>query len=319
MTPSSFQTTGTARLYNCSNLQGTYLARRSSIPLLLSALLVLGGAGGCSSLASRAASNLADDLSTAILNQDDPETVRDGAPAYLLLIDSFAQGEAPSGAMLEAAANLYAAYAAVFVDNPVRARRLSSRARRYGEQALCLEHRPAVQNADNVCGWSQLTFDALQNELGSLSAGDAPALYAFTVSWLVWIRAHSDDWTALADLPKVEAALERIVELDPGYQPGNVNLYLGVLHTLRPPALGGKPETGREHFQRAIALSEGRDLSAKVEFARSYARLVYDRELHDQLLEDVLAANPRHPGYTLLNVLAQREAELLLAGADDYF
>ncbi len=282
-------------------------------------LLVLTAVAGCSAIASRAAGNLADDLSTAILNQDDPETVRDGAPAYLLLIDSFAQKEAPSGAMLEAAANLYAAYAAVFVDNPVRARRLSTRARHYGEQALCLGRRPAGQNAASGCGWSALTFDALQTELASLVAKDVPALYAFTVSWLVWIRAHSDDWTALADLPKVEAALERIGDLDPRYQPGNVHLYLGVLHTLRPPALGGKPETGRDHFERAIALSKGRDLSAKVEFARSYARLVYDRELHDQLLEEVLAANPRQPGYTLLNVLAQREAEYLLAGADEYF
>jgi hypothetical protein len=46
---------------------------------------------------------------------------------------------------------------------------------------------------------------------------------------------------------------------------------------------------------------------------------MYDRELHDELLADVLAADPVVPGYTLTNVLAQRDADLLLAGADDYF
>ncbi|NNF51869.1 MAG: hypothetical protein HKN59_05455 [Gammaproteobacteria bacterium] len=274
---------------------------------------------GCSALASRAASNLADDLGSAILNQDDPEIVRDGAPAYLLLIDSFAQGDDASGAMLETAASLYTAYAAVFVDDTLREKRLSGRARRYGERALCLRHLPEGADDSKQCGWSRLNFDDLSAELEQLQKSDAPALFAFTASWLVWIRAHSDDWTALADLPKVELLLERLRAVDAGYQPGNVHLYLGILHTLRPPALGGKPDTGREHFEQAIAISGGHDLGAKVEFARSYARLRYDRPLHDRLLNEVIQADPRHDGYTLLNVLAQREAENLLAGADEYF
>ena len=53
---------------------------------------------------SSATSGLAADLSAAILNQDDPETVRDGAPAYLLMLDSFVQGSPNDPAMLAAAA-----------------------------------------------------------------------------------------------------------------------------------------------------------------------------------------------------------------------
>ena len=72
-------------------------------------------------------------------------------------------------------------------------------------------------------------------------------------------------------------------------------------------------------FEKAIELSGGRDLSAKVEFARGYARLVYDRELHDRLLNEVLSAQPRQEGLTLFNTLAQSEARQLLDSADDYF
>ncbi|HZW58754.1 MAG TPA: TRAP transporter TatT component family protein, partial [Woeseiaceae bacterium] len=75
----------------------------------------------------------------------------------------------------------------------------------------------------------------------------------------------------------------------------------------------------RAYFERAIELTGGTDLAAKVEFARGYARLVYDRALHDRLLDEVLAADPDVPGYTLTNVLAQRDAQALLASADDYF
>ena len=56
-----------------------------------------------------------------------------------------------------------------------------------------------------------------------------------------------------------------------------------------------------------------------VDFARYYARTLYDRELHDQVLTEVLAADPVQPGYTLFNTLAQDEAQALLDSADDYF
>ena len=79
------------------------------------------------------------------------------------------------------------------------------------------------------------------------------------------------------------------------------------------------PEVGREHFERAIAVSEGRHLMARVMFASQYARLVFDRELHDQTLRDVLAANPRAPGLTLSNRVAQEQAQALLDSADEHF
>ncbi len=83
--------------------------------------------------------------------------------------------------------------------------------------------------------------------------------------------------------------------------------------------MGGEPEKGKAYFERAIELSGGSDLSAKVEFARGYARLMFERELHDRLLNEVMTTDPEVPGFTLTNVLAQRDAAELLAGADDYF
>jgi len=44
----------------------------------------------------------------------------------------------------------------------------------------------------------------------------------------------------------------------------------------------------------------------KVEYARRYARLVFDRPLHDRLLNEVLQAPASEPGLTLNNTLAQR-------------
>ena len=66
-------------------------------------------------------------------------------------------------------------------------------------------------------------------------------------------------------------------------------------------------------------MSGGRDLSAKVEFAKGYAKLLYDRELHDRLVVEVLESDPYADGLTLTNVMAQQEALLLQAAANDYF
>jgi hypothetical protein len=267
---------------------------------------------GCSLFIDRAVDGASSNLTAAILNQDDPETVRDGAPAYLLLMDSLVEGSPTDAGILQGASGLYAAYAGVFVDDPERARRLASRARDYGSRGLCAE-------ASRYCGIDDLAQDEFQAVMDEADREDVPALYAYALGWLVWLKANSDDFQALVDLPRVESVLERIIELDEGYERGSAHVYTGVLQTLLPPALGGRPEPARMHFERAIELSDGRDLSAKVEYARSYARLLYERELHDRLLTEVLEADPTEPGLTLFNTLAQRDALALLETADDYF
>ncbi len=289
---------GSARLYHL---------HRS---LLLSLLPIV--LAGCAGMVMSAATGLADNLASAILNQDDPETVKEGAPAYLLLVDGLIQENPNDVKLLLVGAKLYSAYAGAFVEEKERAQRLAGRARDYGTRALCNQRK-------EVC--KQLTgpYDAFVPVLASLTLDDVPALYTWGSSLAGWIQARSDDWNAIAELPRVEASMRRVVELDEGFDNGGAHLYLGVLSTLRPPALGGKPEEGRAHFERAIALSGGRDLMAKVQFAKHYARLVFDRKLHDRLLQEVLDADAVAPRRTLVNTLAKKQARQLLATADEYF
>jgi tetratricopeptide (TPR) repeat protein len=246
------------------------------------------------------------------MNQDDPETVRDGAPAYLLLLDSFIAGFPDDPAMLAAAAELYAAYGVIFVADAERADRLTQRALSYGQRSLCASNQLA-------CGIHDLSFKEFEVILQKLDKKDAASLFTYGLSSIAYIKAHSDDWGAMAKLPGAEAALNRVKVLDPGYQAVQVEHYLAVLNTIRPPALGGNFEAGKAYYERALTLSGGKDLSINVDYARYYARTLYDRELHDRLLKEVISAEPNQDGYTLFNTLAQREAQELLDSADDYF
>ncbi len=279
------------------------LARRS---FLLSGLLAF-FLSGCAAMATQ---KLADNLSHAMLNQEDPVTVRAGAPAYLLLIDSLIDEEPENQGLLMSGARLYGAYAGGLVEDGERAKRLTQKSRDYARRALC-------GSLPRVCELETLPYDPFASYIAAIDADSLELLYTYGISWAGWIQARSGDWSALADLPKVEAVLERVVAMDPGHDRGRAHLFLGVMRTQVPPAMGGTPERGQAHFEEAIRLSDGRDLMAKVEYARHYARLVFNRELHDRLLNEVLAADPLEPDLTLSNILAQEQARQLLQ--DDYF
>ena len=257
---------------------------------------------GCASLISSATSKMADNISLAIQNQDDPATVRDGAPAYLLMIDGLIEGDPENENLLLAGSKLYGSYTSAFVDDPVRAKRLSAKSLDYEHRALCLD-------LEQLCQAGTQKLDLFNASLATTSRGDLKLMYAWAVAWAGWVQMNSADWNAIADLPKVTALFERCLVLDETWDKGGAHLYLGVIKSLVPPALGGKPELARAHFERAQSLSGGENLMVNVLMARHYARLVYDQALHDQLLHDVQAARTDYPGFTLINTLAKSEAE----------
>jgi hypothetical protein len=277
---------------------------------LLAALGLL--AGGCSAIASRTAADFSSQLSQAILDQDDPDLVRDGLPAYLILTDALVRRSPDDAGTLGGAAELYALYGSSFVADPDRARRLTERAREYGRRALCARL-PAA------CAADEADYPAFERLVDTAGSGADAAFFSYAVGQLAYVRAHSADWSAIAGLPRIELVLRHLVATADPQRAVGANMYLGILDTLRPESLGGKPEEARACFERALALSGGGDLTVKVEYARSYARLVYDRELHDRLLNEVLGAPARQAGRTLFNTMAQQQARQLLAGADDYF
>jgi hypothetical protein len=283
-------------------------------PQVLALLILLTGlaTSGCSIVVEKATDSFGTNLTSAILNQDDPELVRDGMPAYILLMDSLVEGNPDNPPTLSAAANLYASYGAVFVDDELRAMRLTSRARDYALRAMCNTY------ADS-CDWRQLNYDDFVATLDGLTEKHAETVYIYGFATLAYLRAHSSDWNSMAELPQAEALMKRYLEISGESANASAHTYLGVILTILPPALGGKPEEARTHFEKAIALSGGRDLGAKIEFVKSYAKLLYDQELHDQIVNEVLDADPKADRLTLTNVLAQEEALRLRAEASDYF
>ena len=271
------------------------------------------GLSACAQLVEKPLMSFSENLTAAVLDQNDPELVREGAPTFLLLMDGLIRQSPENPALRGAAAQLYSLYNAAFIEDVERSKKLADSAFSHGSQAYCL----MAKIKD--CDLNKVDFDVFEQSIAKSKSKDIDALSALSTSWLIWIRSNSDDWSAIAQLPKAELALNRIVELDGDYGEGTAKMYLGIVNSIRPPALGGKPELAKKYFEEAIAISNGKNLAVKVEYASSYARTLYERELHDQLLNEVLATETVAPGFTMSNTMAKEEAKRLLASADDYF
>jgi uncharacterized protein YceK len=280
---------------------------RTSIAFV--ALIML---AGCASIISSATSKMANNLTSAILNQNDLETVRQGAPAYLLMLDSFIEGDAENTEMLLSGSKLYSSYTSAFIEDDERAKRLANKSLAYAKTALCLE----ISSLCEVLAAKQVEFELA---LTKTDISDLPVLYGFANAWAGWIQVNADDWNALTDLPKLTALLQHCLKLDETFDDGGSHIFLGVLSTQLPPSLGGKPEIGRTHFERANKISGGKNLMINVLMAEHYARMVFNQELHDKLLQSVLADPADVPGFTLINTIAKQRAGELLKDSVDFF
>lgn len=264
-------------------------------------------------LSGCAVTQLPDNLSRAMLNQDDPSVVAAGAPAYLLMLDALILTYPENERFLLAGAQLYGAYAGVFAQDEEQAAGMADKAMEYARRALC-------EYDDKACDLVDGPADDLLSGLKArYDESDIEIFYAYGAAWAGWIQANTSDWNAIAQIGKVKTLMQWVAGYDEGYDNATVQVYLGVLESQLPPSVGGKPEIGQAHFEKAIELTDGQHLMAKVLYAKQFARLMFEQELHDRLLQEVLDADPYAEGLTLVNRLAQRQAAVLLAESADYF
>jgi hypothetical protein len=168
-----------------------------------------------------------------------------------------------------------------------RARMLYERARDHGLRGL------GLRKADLLLQPRQTVAER--------RATDVPLLYWTAVSWGALIALSKDSPEVLAELPAVEALVERAAALDESYDRGAIHTFLIAL----------EPSRGRQHFRRAMELSEGKDAAPLVALAESVSVPEQRRAEFEELLKLALAIEARSPHW-LANLVAQRRARWLL-------
>jgi tetratricopeptide (TPR) repeat protein len=279
--------------------------------LILPCVLFFNFAAGCATLVI---DPLVDPLTKSLQRQTDLQLVTDGTPTLLLMLDGFLAEHPDNTKLLLAATQAYSAYASTLQEfgNTERAVVLSAKAKKYSTALLRLP--PAAGNKPPKA------LADFSKHLQSFTKRDVPSLFWGGYGWATWIKLQDGAPAALADLPKVEQIMRRVLALDESYYYGAAHIFLGYYYGSLPPMLGGKPAESRRHFERALQIADRRFLLAQVTFAESYARQTFDRELFKDLLTEVIDYQGQ-AGSDLAssNALAKLRAQKLLDHIDDYF
>jgi predicted anti-sigma-YlaC factor YlaD len=243
---------------------------------------------------------------SAFSADDDPELVRAAAPFSLKLIESLLDESPRHRGLLLAAARGFTQYAYAFVQQEAeeaedhdlaralrlqeRARRLYRRARDYGLRGL------------------------------AVAPDDVALLYWTGASWgaLIGVSKHAPE--ALAELPQVEALMDRALELDEAFERGALHTFMIGYETVRQGAGGDPAERARARFARAMALSGGGDAAPLLALAEAVCVPQQRRAEFEALLRRALSIDTHSAADNrLANLVAQRRARWLLSRTERLF
>ena len=298
------------------------------LPLIAAALLGLALAG-CRSIAVGAAADAVSGSGSVYGRDPDPELVKAAIPFGLKTMEGLLEEKPEHVGLLTGLASGFTQYGYAFVQLDAdaaelqgrhaearagreRARGLYLRARDYGLRGLEVRHAGLAARLRGV--------KQAEAALAVAKREDVPLLYWTAAAWGAAIAAGKDRMDLVAELPVPVAMMRRALALDETFGDGAIHEFLLTYEASRTEAQGGGPAVARQHYQRALAISGGKKLAVKVNFAESVLVQRQDRAEFTRLLREVVEADPAvEPRLTLSNVLAQRRARLLLIHLEDLF
>ena len=297
-------------------------------PLLALALVLCLAGNGCS-IRRIAVNKVGDALAaggTSFASDDDPELVKAAVPFSLKLMESLLAENPNHSGLLFATSSGFTQYAYAFVQQDadeledkdltaatamrVRARRLYLRARAYGLRGLEVNH----------AGFAQALRADPKAAVPALKKTDVPLAYWTAASWAAAISLSKDDPDLLGDLPKVEALIDRALELDESFDHGAIHSFLIAFEMGRADGAGAADARARQHFERARELSGGQQAGPFVSMAESVSVQKQNLPEFKDLLGRALAINAdAKPEWRLVNLVMQRRARWLLERTDQLF
>lgn len=285
-------------------------------------------ASGCS--VRKMAVNKVGDLlaagGTTFTADDDPALVGDALPFALKLMESLLAESPRHAGLLYATASGFTQYAYAFVQQEAdekeeesfaaaealraRARRLYLRARGYGLRGLEARHK----------GFEQLLRKQPAAAVARTTKRDVPLLFWTAAAWGGAIALSKDNPDLVADVPIVEALIDRALALDESHDAGAIHTFLITFEMSRRSKAGDPAARAKAHFDRALELGQGRLAAPLVAYAEAVCVQKQDRAWFESLLRKALAIDPdAYPEHRLANLIAQRRARWLLSRVEDLF
>jgi tetratricopeptide (TPR) repeat protein len=250
----------------------------------------------------------------ALYEESDLVLAEQALGSNIKLLEGMIKGDPENRHLLMLTSQAIAGYALGFVedDAPERAKPLYLRARDYAARAL-------MQNDFNLAE-EKILIDEYKQNVTLIEEEDLDALFWAAFSWAGWINLSLDNPQAFIDLPKVEALMNRVLEIDSTYYHGAGLLFFGSIWGTKPRMIGGDPEKAKQYFDKNLEITNGNFLLSYVYYAKYYAAKTLDEDLFKEYLKIVKdTPNDVLPGEQLLNAIAKKKADFLLTKTEDIF
>lgn len=298
------------------------------LPLLPTVVVLLAVTDGCSinKLVINKLSDAVASGGTVYSSDNDPELIRDAVPFSLKLMETLLEQNPDHVGLLTAAAGGFTQYAYAFITQEAdraalvdverydryrtRARRMYLRAREYALHGLNVAHK----------GLPEALMIEPRTALEPAGEADVPLLYWAAASWAGAISVSKDQPALIADLPQVEALIDRAYALDPDWDHGALHSFLITFEMARTFGTGSPESRARDHFEKAAALSDGQMAGPFVALAEAVCVPEQNVREFRQLLTGALAVDPdARPEWRLVNLIMQERARWLLSRAGELF
>jgi predicted anti-sigma-YlaC factor YlaD len=296
---------------------------------LAAVVLVAAVSGGCSikRLAVNKLGNALASSGTTFEGDDDPDFVGDSLPFALKLMESLIAESPRHAGLLLATTSGFTEYSYAFVGQPAerafsenveesnalrgRARRLYLRARGYGMRALEVRYP----------GFGAALEGDPATALARVRKRDVPLLYWTAAAHGLAISASKDDPEMIAQLPVVEAFIQRAMKLDEVWNEGALPEFLINIEAARNGVKAEELQSRIErYYEQALRLSGGRRASLFVSYAENSSIPAQNRAQFQEMLERALRIDPDKRIETRLsNLISQRRARWLLGRTDELF
>jgi hypothetical protein len=278
------------------------------------AVAVLTGCGFTQRLAVGSMVPVLENTASAARERGDLGTVGAGMPANLLLLDGLIRTDPHNQRLLALGSYLYVGYALGWIEasDPRLASTYYAMGRDYGLRAL--ERHGAFRDGRRG------TVAEFEHGLAALGKEDVAALAWAGANWGRWLSLNLDSPAAIAEMPRVQALLDRLLQLDANFEHGLPHALRGSYDALRPQMFGGDPQRARREFDAALQVSQRRMLLYLVFYAEFYCRQVLDEECFVHTLDEVVAApDTLLPDARLLNEIGRQRAVQLRQRQSELF
>ncbi len=166
----------------------------------------------------------------------------------------------------------------------------------------------------------KISLNKFQKKIKRYGKKWTDTLFWTAFDWGSLINMSRDDILEASNLPRVQAMVDRVIELDPEFQCGVAYAFKGAMiasNFVKLSADSGREEA-RSYFKKAMNSCDGNYLMNKVMYAEWYLAAVGNHALFRDTLNSVLSADASLlPEQRLANEIAKERATLLLAQKDE--